>query len=1286
MAHPPTAAQQLLSATLAGDSPHNSADPLMYHEVATVIYGAPAVWNGDLVYLTPVEAQRLTETGHTWLPAVGPECDLIWAFPTDGPEGALIRARVAAQRNGAFPDDDVIAFRVGTTNPPPYVLIHVSHTSASPSPTTRPAAGLPVTSTATTRPPSLTSPCSSARYAVPSASSSAPPRPTPDEPTVEPPPVSLSAPPAVLSPPPTATQHISVTLEYRESVVRLVLTRAGTIRGRALPRAHFNWRRNSRGIETYWNRSVAFRELPTPPTATGTNLTICDFMWPHPAHIINVAELLLAPPPERLPFVSTWFRTASASQSRGTQSPTATVSCSLNVTGSQSRSTTPGASPTPPNGPADSGATLQQLALSAVTPCSRPSTTCTRTPTSVVQRSNPAPPADTGGIATGGDDNAATAHPSPRVGFAWGCTLPCSSIIIISAPLALLPIRAQSSHFRTSWLLLPWLVSFAHAMDGDTQPLFASSQPAVETLAVAAAAVVVGTAVVTHMRKSKSPPLPADAAKGPLPAVPSRTAQPRATARPVVRAPIVAAPPHCEPSDSAQPDSLHGTAAGCTCAYDSDSCGFQQLCDTCLSFRGAPPTPPRPVSPPANPTAPLAAGAPASTAPPAAGWIVVVEPLPFPTALRATPVGSSTMQLRSSQQRQTWSPPPTAASPNGTSAAPRDLTHPPLAMIDDMEANVNSRHDAALQRNLLAMQQVLYSNGPMDLLLANVLPQLPGTIVWYNCTPGSKFDIARNYDPADNVLVYSDGAAAMSDDGGAGSGVVIYAPLRQGTSTREIIAIIVAPLVAGGGTNNYTEHFALYWGARVANSLGVKSVSFVLDSTLTVDQITQRADCNRPDLVGIRDRTLAELASFQHTAIAHVKRKFNTVADVASKEAARLSKNIINNKGRQTRPDGRFSQGRVFINYAAVVAANLSLPNLNQTVEWVNGWDSMAAIGGTARPTTYTPVVDTSQGKPRVNTLYQACPLAYNCPYPFQPGSDVAQLCKHAVDYHLGNNASHLIKNFAGVGCCGRPVTGGGNCCYSAATPPPRSTRPRIPSHNCAYAVNQSAINRLVWSRDNPPAPPRDLPTPTAAPALSTADPAPVSPPGNATSVFIADRSYAGYEAEVVRSLQLYNSVRMRNDPDAGRAITGCILRILSSSQHHPLFSPTQSPLTQADITSLMEEQLAPTDAPLGDEDPPMDEPLPPSSHAWIPTPSSTAPPGPVDLSWCGRSINDPTPSSASAPPSRVAGPSWCGRPNDGRRMRETSVRDRAMADAANGRFSAALLYFWMAGAPHSPP
>ncbi|TXG77172.1 reverse transcriptase-like protein [Patescibacteria group bacterium] len=80
-------------------------------------------------------------------------------------------------------------------------------------------------------------------------------------------------------------------------------------------------------------------------------------------------------------------------------------------------------------------------------------------------------------------------------------------------------------------------------------------------------------------------------------------------------------------------------------------------------------------------------------------------------------------------------------------------------------------------------------------------------------------------------------------------------------------------------TNDVAEYQAVYLGLVRAQEIGVRIVSFKLDSQLVANQMNGIYDIKSPDLAIISNRIKELMKKFDKVTFTHVRREYNTLAD-----------------------------------------------------------------------------------------------------------------------------------------------------------------------------------------------------------------------------------------------------------------------------------------------------------------------------------------------------------------------------------------------------------------------
>jgi len=138
-------------------------------------------------------------------------------------------------------------------------------------------------------------------------------------------------------------------------------------------------------------------------------------------------------------------------------------------------------------------------------------------------------------------------------------------------------------------------------------------------------------------------------------------------------------------------------------------------------------------------------------------------------------------------------------------------------------------------------------------------------------TPGSNYKEVAN-----SATVYVDGSS-RGNPGPAGIGYRIVG--QDGRVLREGGEFI------GFATSRVAEYYALKEGCEQALGLGLKSVRFVSDNLMMVNQMKGTYKVKNHDLVPIYDDIQELLAQFEACAFMHVTREQNAAADAQAKMA-----------------------------------------------------------------------------------------------------------------------------------------------------------------------------------------------------------------------------------------------------------------------------------------------------------------------------------------------------------------------------------------------------------------
>lgn len=125
-------------------------------------------------------------------------------------------------------------------------------------------------------------------------------------------------------------------------------------------------------------------------------------------------------------------------------------------------------------------------------------------------------------------------------------------------------------------------------------------------------------------------------------------------------------------------------------------------------------------------------------------------------------------------------------------------------------------------------------------------------------------------------VVYTDGGA-RGNPGPAGIGIAVYTPTGQLIHTwQEYI---------GTATNNQAEYQAVIVALAKAKQLGVRELSFFLDSELVVKQLNGEYKVKDKTLGGLFVKIWNQRSHFSRITWRHVPRAENTVADRLVNEA-----------------------------------------------------------------------------------------------------------------------------------------------------------------------------------------------------------------------------------------------------------------------------------------------------------------------------------------------------------------------------------------------------------------
>jgi ribonuclease HI len=127
-------------------------------------------------------------------------------------------------------------------------------------------------------------------------------------------------------------------------------------------------------------------------------------------------------------------------------------------------------------------------------------------------------------------------------------------------------------------------------------------------------------------------------------------------------------------------------------------------------------------------------------------------------------------------------------------------------------------------------------------------------------------------------IMFTDGAAAPSNPGPSGCGIVCYTDNPR----KEIFRL---SQYLGRGTNNFAEYMSLIIGLETALEYGIKEIDVYMDSQLVVKQCNLEWRVKEPSLVPLHAKVSELKQQFDRIGIFWVSRDKNTVADSLSKQA-----------------------------------------------------------------------------------------------------------------------------------------------------------------------------------------------------------------------------------------------------------------------------------------------------------------------------------------------------------------------------------------------------------------
>lgn len=131
-------------------------------------------------------------------------------------------------------------------------------------------------------------------------------------------------------------------------------------------------------------------------------------------------------------------------------------------------------------------------------------------------------------------------------------------------------------------------------------------------------------------------------------------------------------------------------------------------------------------------------------------------------------------------------------------------------------------------------------------------------------------------DTANSIIINVDGAS-RGNPGPAGIGYIIH------DNTGKIIE--QGGEFIGFATSRMAEYFAMRKGVERALELGYKTVRFVSDSLMVVNQLSGIFSIKNQDIMPIYKDILEKIAQFEAVSFKHVSRSENAVADREANEA-----------------------------------------------------------------------------------------------------------------------------------------------------------------------------------------------------------------------------------------------------------------------------------------------------------------------------------------------------------------------------------------------------------------
>jgi ribonuclease HI len=121
-----------------------------------------------------------------------------------------------------------------------------------------------------------------------------------------------------------------------------------------------------------------------------------------------------------------------------------------------------------------------------------------------------------------------------------------------------------------------------------------------------------------------------------------------------------------------------------------------------------------------------------------------------------------------------------------------------------------------------------------------------------------------------DITIYTDGGS-RGNPGPAACGIIMF-------DRNERLFNLNAKFL-GNLTNNQAEYKGVITALRMAQGMGVKKVTFYLDSELIVKQLTGVYKIKSPNIASLKSTIDKLLTNFKSVTFKHIVRKYNTFAD-----------------------------------------------------------------------------------------------------------------------------------------------------------------------------------------------------------------------------------------------------------------------------------------------------------------------------------------------------------------------------------------------------------------------